>query len=416
LRATTIRQPYEGVVVNVRYAVIGGGIVGLATARALAAADPAATVTVLEKESDWGQHQTGHNSGVVHSGVSYKPGSLKAALCTAGAESMVAFAKERGLPVDVCGKLIVATEPDELPRLEQLYERGVANGVPVRRITPSEARELEPAIACLMAVHVASTAVIDYAAVTRALADELKAAGADLQLDAEVVDLATDGQTVRVGIADRPELAVDVVVNCAGLNSDRVASLLGGTPPVRIIPFRGEYYVLRPEAAALVRGLIYPVADPRLPFLGVHLTRGIDQVVHVGPNAVLALSREGYGRRDFALRDTIDVLRYPGFWHLARTYGGTGFDEVRRSFSRRRFAASAARLVPDLTADDIVPAGSGIRAQAVRPNGELVDDFLIVRRGRVLNVLNAPSPAATSALEIGQRVAASARELAGAST
>lgn len=394
-----------------RVAVIGGGIVGLATARALSA-DPRTTVTVLEKEADWGQHQTGHNSGVVHSGVSYKPGSLKASLCTAGAQSMVAFARERGLPVDVCGKLIVATESDELAGLEQLYQRGLANGVPVTRMTPAQARELEPAVACLAAVHVASTAVIDYPAVTQALADELGTAGADLRLGAQVVSLSADGSAVRIGVAHGADLAADVVVNCAGLASDRVASLLGGRPPVRIIPFRGEYYVLRPEAAGLVRGLIYPVADPRLPFLGVHLTRGIDQSVHVGPNAVLALSREGYRRGDIALRDTIDVLRYAGFWRLARTYGGTGIDEVRRSFSRRRFAASAARLVPDLTADDLVPAGSGVRAQAVRPDGQLVDDFLIMRRGRVLNVLNAPSPAATSALEIGQRIAASALDLA----
>ena len=226
------------------------------------------------------------------------------------------------------------------------------------------------------------------------------------------MSLSADGSAARMGLERGGELSVDVAVNCAGLNSDRVAGLLGGPPPVRIVPFRGEYYVLRPEAAQLVRGLIYPVADPRLPFLGVHLTRGIDQTVHVGPNAVLALSREGYGRRDFDARDTLDVLRYPGFWRLARAHAATAVDEVRRSFSRRRFASSAARLVPEITANDLVLAGSGIRAQAVRPNGELVDDFLIVRRGRVLNVLNAPSPAATSSLEIGHRIAKAALELA----
>jgi L-2-hydroxyglutarate oxidase len=387
--------------------------VGLATATALIAQEPGARVTVLEKADHWAAHQTGHNSGVIHSGVAYVPGSLKARMCTAGARSMVDYARRHDLPVDVCGKLVVATSPEEVPRLEALYDRGIANGVPVRRLGPQEARELEPEVAGLAALHVASTAIVDYPAVARCLAAELEGAGADLRLGAEVVGLVAGSRSTTVR-STTGDLEAEVVVNCAGLGSDRVAGLMGSRPPVRIVPFRGEYFVLRPERAHLVRGLIYPVADPALPFLGVHLTRGIDGGVHVGPNAVLALAREGYRRADVSGRDVLDVLTYQGFWRLARSQWSTGVDEVRRSLSKQRFAASAARLVPAVTADDLVPATSGVRAQAVRPDGSLVDDFLIMRRARTLHVLNAPSPAATSSLEIGAYVARLAREQAAA--
>jgi (S)-2-hydroxyglutarate dehydrogenase len=384
--------------------VIGGGIVGLATARALVRADPEAAVTVLEKEASWATHQTGHNSGVVHSGVAYVPGSLKARLCTAGSKSMVAYANEHDVPVAVCGKLVVAVEPAELARLELLFERGQANGVPVRRLGPDEARDLEPELRCLGAVHVATTAIIDFVAVCASLARDLEASGAELRLAARVVGLVQGARSTLV-TSTAGDVEADVVVNCAGLSSDRVASLTGGRPPVRIVPFRGEYFVLRPDRDHLVRGLVYPVADPALPFLGVHMTRGIDGTVHVGPNAVLALAREGYRRQDFAARDVADVLTYPGFWRLAAANARTGVDEVRRSLSKQRFAASAARLIPAVTADDLVRATSGVRAQAVRPDGSLVDDFLVARRGRTLHVLNAPSPAATSSLEIGAYLA-----------
>lgn len=393
-----------------RYVVIGGGIVGLATARGLLEKDPRAQVTVLEKEDHWAAHQTGHNSGVVHSGVAYVPGSLKASLCTAGARSMVEYARAHDVPVDVCGKLVVATEPEELPRLEALYAKGVANGVPVRKVAPEEARELEPELACISAVHVSSTAIIDYVGVCTSLAADLARSGADLRLGSRVTSLTAGTRSTAVG-STSGDLEADVVINCAGLASDRVAALMGRRPPVRIVPFRGEYFTLRPERAHLVRGLVYPVADPALPFLGVHLTRGIDGSVHVGPNAVLALAREGYDRNDVSSRDLLDVLTFQGFWRLAVKQRRTAVDEVRRSLSKQRFAASAARLIPAVTADDLVPATSGIRAQAVRPDGSLVDDFLIVRRARTLHVLNAPSPAATSSLEIGSYVAGLAAQL-----
>jgi (S)-2-hydroxyglutarate dehydrogenase len=281
----------------------------------------------------------------------------------------------------------------------------------VRWLRPEEARELEPELRCLAAVHVSTTAVIDYRAVTDRLAAGLAAAGADLRLGTRVVGLQP-GSSTTVVATTAGEVDGDVVVNCAGLGSDRVARMVGGRPPVRIVPFRGEYFTIVPERDHLVRGLVYPVADPQLPFLGVHLTRGIDGTVHVGPNAVLALAREGYRRQDVSLRDVADVLTYHGFWRLAAEHMRTGVDEVRRSLSRRRFAASAARLVPAVTADDLVPAPAGVRAQAVRPDGSLVDDFLVARRGRTLHVLNAPSPAATSSLEIGTYVAAMVRRLA----
>jgi L-2-hydroxyglutarate oxidase len=382
--------------------VIGGGIVGLATATALLQSEGAAQVTVLEKETRWAMHQTGHNSGVIHSGIAYAPGSLKAQLCVAGSRSMLEYAQQHRLPVEVTGKLVVATEAREVPRLEALFQRGLANGVPVRRLSPGEARELEPEVACVAAVHVASTAIVDYTAVCTSLATELDAQGADLRLGAEVVGL-TSGPRRTLVHSTAGDVPADIVVNCAGLASDRVAGLMGSRPPVRIVPFRGEYFTLRPERAHLVRGLVYPVADPALPFLGVHLTRGVD--------AVLALAREGYDRSNVSGRDVLDVLTYQGFWRLAAHHARTGVDEVLRSFSAKRFAASAARLIPAVTADDLVPATSGIRAQAVRPDGSLVDDFLVVRRERTLHVLNAPSPAATSSLEIGAYVARLAQEM-----
>ncbi|HEY8372976.1 MAG TPA: L-2-hydroxyglutarate oxidase [Pseudonocardiaceae bacterium] len=384
-------------------AVVGGGIVGLAVAHELAVHRGYA-VTVLEKENTWSRHQSGHNSGVVHAGLYYRPGSWKARLCVAGNRSVVEFAREHGVPVEVCGKLVVATEPEELPRLAELARRAEANGVPARTLTPEEAREFEPEVSCLAALRVESTAIIDFPGVCRVLADRLAEHGAELRTGSEVrairsapgrVELATTTGVVRA----------DALVNCAGLHSDRVARLAGLQPRARIVPFRGEYYELRPRARHLVRGLVYPVPDPRFPFLGVHLTRGVDGGVHAGPNAVLALRREGYQWRDVAAGDLAEVLRFPGFWRLAARHAATGIAEVWRSLSRQRFAESLARLVPAVRPADLVPAPAGVRAQAVLPDGSLVDDFLFETAPRQVHVLNAPSPAATSSLEIAKVVA-----------
>jgi (S)-2-hydroxyglutarate dehydrogenase len=386
----------------VHTAVIGGGILGLAVARELTSRGHG--VTVLEKETAWARHQTGRNSGVIHAGLYYRPGSLKARLCTAGAASMVAFAREHAVPVEVCGKLVVAVEQAELPRLHELARRAEANGVPARLIGAEAARELEPQVACVAALHVRSTGIVDYVGVAHALVRLLGEAGAQLRLGAEVIDLRCTDHAVRVSTT-AGDIEADAVVNCAGLQSDRVARLAGLRPPARIVPFRGEYHELRPQARHLVRGLIYPVPDPAFPFLGVHLTRGVDGSVHAGPNAVLALRREGYRWRDVSARELADTLSFPGFWRLARRHAVTGAGEVARSLSRRRFAAALARLVPAVCAADLVPAEAGVRAQAMRPDGSLVDDFLFVTAPRQVHVLNAPSPAATASLEIARRIA-----------
>jgi L-2-hydroxyglutarate oxidase len=387
------------------YVVIGAGIVGLATAHRLTLDHPAAEVTVLEKEQQVGAHQTGHNSGVIHAGVYYAPGSLKARLCRAGSQSMVDFCAVHGIPVKVCGKLIVATEEGELPRLHALYERALANGLPVRMITPAQAREYEPEVSCVAALHVASTGIVDFGAVCAVLAGLVEKAGGQVRLGTRVTGLRQHGgrQVVQTTAGD---VVADAVVNCAGLHADRVARMAGIDPPARIVPFRGEYLQLRADRRHLVRGLIYPVPDPRFPFLGVHLTRMIDGSVHAGPNAVLALAREGYRWGRVKPADIADFAGYPGLWRLARRHYRYGFGEVRRSLSKRRFAASLARLVPSITVADLEPCGAGVRAQAIRPNGDLVDDFLIVNRDRQVHVLNAPSPAATSSLEIAKHIVA----------
>ncbi|GGL31705.1 L-2-hydroxyglutarate oxidase [Phycicoccus endophyticus] len=383
--------------------VVGGGIVGLAVAERLVREDPSTRVTVLEKESGWARHQTGRNSGVVHSGLYYAPGSAKARWCRAGAAELWRLAREEDLPHAVTGKLVVATDAAELPRLEALCERGLANGLAVRRLDAAEAREHEPHVAALAALYVPETGVVDYRAVCAALVGRLAAAGADLRLSAEVVGGREDARGVRVETTTG-EVASDVVVNCAGLHTDVVARRLGHEPSVRVVPFRGEYRELAPEATHLVRGLVYPVPDPELPFLGVHLTRGVDGTVHAGPNAVLALAREGYGWRTVDPGDLAQTLAYPGLWRLARHQLRTGAAEVARSLSRRRFGDSLRRLVPALRDEDLRPAPAGVRAQAVAPDGRLVDDFLLERSGRCVHVLNAPSPAATASLEIARNV------------
>lgn len=387
-----------------RYVVIGGGIVGLATARSILVKDPSAELVIIEKETRLAGHQTGRNSGVIHSGIYYQPGSAKALMCQAGLRSMVEFVSTRGIPYERTGKLIVATSADEIPRLDALHERGKANNVTVRRIGPDEAREFEPNVSCVAALYVADTAITDYTAVCNTLADELRDAGAYIRLATKVTALLPAGRKTLVATSSVDE-AADVVINCAGLYSDQLAAMDGVVTDARIVPFRGEYYELRPERSHLVNGLIYPVPNPSFPFLGVHLTKMIDGSVHAGPNAVLALAREGYRWRDVVGRELWSTLGFPGFWRLARANLREGMQEVARSLSTKRFADSLARLVPDVTVDDLVPSKAGVRAQALRRDGALVDDFLIERRGRNVHVLNAPSPAATSSLEIGDHVA-----------
>jgi L-2-hydroxyglutarate oxidase len=382
-----------------RYVVIGGGIVGLAVARQLLLDQPGAQVTVVEKEDRPGVHQTGHNSGVLHAGVYYPPGSLKARLCRAGVAQMIDFCEQHDIRYVITGKLIVATEAGQLDRLRVLEERARSNGITVRMVTAHEARELEPQVACVGALHVPSTGIVDFGQVARALARQIAAAGGEVRLGAQVTAITGDTAVTTAG-----DVRYDALVNCAGLYADRVAALAGVDPPAQIVPFRGEYAQLKPDRSGLVRGLIYPVPDPRFPFLGVHLTRMIDGTVHAGPNAVLALAREGYSWGRIRPGELAQSLAYPGLRKLARKHLRYGLGEMARSLSRRRFADSVAQLVPQITRADLEPAGAGVRAQAVRPDGSLVDDFLIVRAPRQIHVLNAPSPAATSSLAIARHI------------
>jgi (S)-2-hydroxyglutarate dehydrogenase len=385
-----------------RTVVVGGGIVGIATALALAERGHAPVV--LEAEDGLAQHQTGHNSGVIHSGLYYKPGSLKARMCRAGLEAMYRFCAEEGVPTRRCGKLVVAVSADELPRLATLEERGRANGVVLRRIGPEEIKEHEPQVVGLAGLWIAETGVVDYSRVTEAMARRLVRLGGEIRTGHRVVSMARDRMELVIGTS-RGEIRASRLVNCAGLQSDRVARLAGLQPGMRIVPFRGEYYVLRAERRDLVRGLIYPVPDPALPFLGVHFTRGIDNVVEAGPNAVLALRREGYSWGNVSIRDIADWAAFPGFWRMAKAQWRNGFSEIQRSFSRSRFLASLQALIPALRDDDIVRGGSGVRAQAVGFDGRLIDDFVIQTGPDMLHVLNTPSPAATASLAIGRALA-----------
>lgn len=381
--------------------VIGGGIVGLSTAYAITRAAPGTRVTVLEKEPGPARHQTGRNSGVIHSGIYYRPGSLKARYAVRGAAEMVKFCAEYGIAHAVTGKLIVATERQELPRLHALVQRGRENGIPVRELGVAQIAEYEPEVRGLAAIHVGTTGVCDFVGVARQLAE---ASGAEIRYGAEVerVDRRAElGVAVRTTRGD--VVRGRVLVNCAGLYCDEVARMTGDEPEVRIVPFRGEYYSLaRPE---LVRGLVYPVPDPAFPFLGVHLTRGIDGDVHIGPNAVPALAREGYGWGVVRPSEVGATVAWPGVWRMARRHWRYGAGELRRSVSRGAFAEAVRRLLPAVTLDDLVPAAAGVRAQAVLRDGALVDDFLIREGARAVHVLNAPSPAATASLPIGREVA-----------
>jgi (S)-2-hydroxyglutarate dehydrogenase len=390
-------------------AVVGGGIVGLATAMALAER-ARRTVIVLEAEDRLAAHQSGRNSGVIHSGLYYDPGSLKARTCREGRDAMYAFCHEEGVPCRRTGKLVVATRADELPRLSLLEERGRANGLHgLRRLDPAALREIEPEARGVAALWVEETGVVGFAAVAAAYARRVERAGGEVRTSARVHAVRRDGAGLVLETA-RGEVRAALLVNCAGLHCDRVARLCGVEPGVHIVPFRGEYYELRPERRDLVRNLVYPVPDPALPFLGVHFTRTIDGRVEAGPNAVLALKREGYRRWDVSLPDLFDTVLFPGFWRMARQHWHTGLDEWRRSLSPRRFVEALQRLVPAVQETDVRPAGSGVRAQAVDAAGRLLSDFHIVADRRSVHVLNAPSPAATASIAIGRAVAAQALE------
>ncbi len=389
--------------------VIGGGIVGLSTAYAITRAAPGTRVTVLEKEPGPARHQTGRNSGVIHSGIYYRPGSLKARYAVRGAAEMVKFCAEYGIAHAVTGKLIVATEREELPRLHALVQRGRENGIPVRELGPTQIAEYEPEVRGLAAIHVGTTGVCDFVGVARQLAH---ASGAEIRYGARVVRVDRRPERgVAVLTASGEIVRARVLVNCAGLYCDEVARLTGDEPGVRIVPFRGEYYELaRPE---LVRGLVYPVPDPAFPFLGVHLTRGIDGGVHIGPNAVPALAREGYDWGVVRPRELAGTVAWPGSWSIARQHWRYGAGELHRSLSKEAFLKAVRRLLPAAEAGDLVRAPAGVRAQAVLRDGTLVDDFLIREGARAVHVLNAPSPAATASLPIGREVGRRVLDLLG---
>jgi L-2-hydroxyglutarate oxidase len=386
------------------FVVVGGGIVGLSTAKALLERHPGARLAVLEKEGSWARHQTGHNSGVIHSGIYYKPGSLKARFCREGARALVEFCEERGIEYEICGKVIVATEPRELPLLEALRERGLKNGLAIEQLDPEGLREAEPHASGLAALLVPSTGIVDYKRVAAEFAAVVEEKGGALRTGVEVHAVAERGAAVEVR-TNRGAIRARTLVNCAGLHSDRVARLCGVDPGTRIVPFRGEYYELRPEKRYLVNNLIYPVPNPDFPFLGVHFTRSVEGTVEAGPNAVLGLAREGYKKTDFDFRDFVEELTYPALWRLARANWRTGAREIYRSFSKKAFVRGLKKLVPEVEEEDILPAVAGVRAQALTQEGKLVDDFLIAEGKNSVHVLNAPSPAATASIPIGEEIA-----------
>lgn len=384
--------------------IIGAGAVGLATGLQLIKQNPNLKVLILDKENAVAAHQTGHNSGVIHSGLYYKPGSLKATNCIRGYHLLLEFLAEHQVPHELCGKIIVATDPSELPQLEKLYERGIANGLPnLTRLTREQIKEYEPHAAGIAGIHVPQTGIVDFEKVALKYAEVFNKNGGTLTLGEKVIGIETKSPAVRV-ITQNSTFESRFVVNCAGLYSDKVAQLTRPDINVRIVPFRGEYYVLKKEKEHLVRNLIYPVPDPNFPFLGVHFTRMAKGGVEAGPNAVLAFAREGYSKRKINLGELTETLLWPGFQKVAGKYWRTGFGEMYRSFSKAAFTRALQKMMPDITESDLSPGGSGVRAQACDRNGGLVDDFLIYEEARIVNVCNAPSPAATSSLSIGETV------------
>jgi L-2-hydroxyglutarate oxidase len=388
-------------------AVIGGGIVGLATAMALAE-EAGLSLVVLEGEDRLAAHQTGNNSGVIHSGLYYKPGSLKARNCVEGRKALYRFCGDHGIPHEQCGKVVVASCEEELPALDTLEERGRANGLQgIERLDASSLKEREPHVRGVAGLWVPETGIVDYTRVTQAYADQVKARGHEIHTSARVTGFTREQDAFCLE-TPRGQVRCRCLVNCAGLQSDRVARMCGMKPKLKIVPFRGEYYELKPGRADLVKNLIYPVPDPKFPFLGVHFTRMVKGGVEAGPNAVLAFKREGYHSFSFSLKDTVETFCYPGFWKMASRYWRTGIGEFYRSFSKKRFVRSLQALVPALGMEDVTRGGAGVRAQAVEENGALSDDFRILEGDRMIHLLNAPSPAATASISIGKTVAAKA--------
>ncbi len=383
--------------------IIGGGIVGTATALSILNEKPV-TLLLLEAESSLAVHQTGNNSGVIHSGLYYKPGSLKASNCTSGRDMMYAFCDDYKLPFDKCGKVVVAVSKEEIPALNMLEERGKANGLlGIKRLSASEIKEYEPHASGIDGLFVPQTGIVDYVTVTNKYADLIREKGGEIRIKSKLVSVKKDGNDL-VLFTGHDEYRTKFIVNCAGLQSDRIAKLFGVDPKLQIIPFRGEYYRLKKEKEYLVKNLIYPVPDPQFPFLGVHFTRMIKGGVEAGPNAVLAFKREGYKKTDFSFRDILEMKLYPGFWKMAAKYYKMGFQEFRRSFSKELFVKSLRKLIPEIQYEDIEVGGAGVRAQALERDGKLVDDFRIIEAERMVHVLNAPSPAATASLSIGKTI------------
>jgi (S)-2-hydroxyglutarate dehydrogenase len=427
--------------------IVGAGIVGLATAMRLVTQKPELRVAVLEKEPGVALHQTGHNSGVIHSGIYYRPGSLKARLCVSGARQLVAFCEERGVPYELCGKVVVATSEDEIPALRELHRRGTANGVPgMRMLGPAEVRDLEPHVSCVLGMQVPTTGIVDFGPVAQAYRGVFEELGGTVVVGRRLVGVREDASGLSLILrpsgcegsntplsppsrgeskercssqrkADEALVNADEIIesrgliNCGGLHSDRIARMAGLDPGCRIVPFRGEYYQIRPSRGGLVKNLIYPVPDPRFPFLGVHFTRMIDGKVEAGPNAVLAYAREGYSKATVSVTDLLEIFKYPGFWRLALKYWKPGFHEMARSYSKRLFVRALQRLIPEIRESDLVPGGAGVRAQALATDGRLLDDFHILRHRRMMHVLNAPSPAATSSLAIADHILQAAAHL-----
>lgn len=385
------------------FMIVGGGIVGLSVGVALYEKYPNAKVLVVEKENEWASHQTGHNSGVIHSGIYYKPGSFKAQFARQGSKSMTEFCQIHGIEHDICGKVIVATKEKELPLLDNLYRRGLQNQLDIRKISSDELHELEPHVNGLAAIHVPMAGIVNYKQVSEKFAEIIEENGGDLSLNTKVQHILEGSEGVEVE-TNKGTFKSRLLINCAGLFSDRVAKLAGYKTDMKIVPFRGEYYMLKPEKRSLVKNLIYPVPNPEFPFLGVHFTRMIDGRVEAGPNAVLSFKREGYTKTDFDLRDFAETMSYKGFWKLASKYMKEGMEEMARSFNKSKFVESLQELIPEIKADDLEPAPAGVRAQALKPNGELVDDFHIVVGNKSIHVCNAPSPAATASIQIGKEV------------
>ena len=387
------------------FLIVGGGIVGLATALKILEARPGAKLLLLEKEPALGQHQTGHNSGVLHAGLYYKPGSLKAKLAVEGLRQMVAFCQKHNVAHEQCGKIVIATEPEELPRLEKLLDRGFANGLKgLRRLEPEQIREIEPHAAGLAAIHVPEEGIVDYGAVVKALAAEIQILGGEVRTNQQVESLQQVGSIWRVRTLSK-EFEAKQIVACGGLHSDRLVSKSGMKPSAKIMPFRGEYHMIRRGRQSLVRNLIYPVPNPEFPFLGVHFTRMIQGGVEAGPNAVLALAREGYTWTDISLRDLSESLLFPGLWKFMLKYPSICGYEIWRSMSRKEFCRSLQKLVPDIQEEDLEPGSAGVRAQAMSSNGELMEDFSFEEGSGIMHVVNAPSPAATASLAIGHLLA-----------